>query len=110
MKLWIVSEASKCNTYPDGLCQKGPVAHPGATASPHQQGGGLQLLTGLQDKLDIMLGGQVPTLSTGIFHDDNWKQTTQSDDSPSPNHADGGELGNVDSSRLNQPAEALQTQ
>lgn len=72
--------------------------------------GGLQLLTGLQDKLGIMLGGQIPTLSTGIFHDDNWKQTTQSDDSPSPNHADGGELGNIDSSRLNQPAEALQTQ
>lgn len=69
MKLWIVSEASKCDTDPRGSCQKGPVGHPGTTASPHQRGRGLHLLMALQGNLGITLEGQVLTLPPGTFHD-----------------------------------------
>lgn len=66
-EVWIVSEASKCNIYPGGSCQKGPVAHSGAAASPHQKGRGLQLLTGLQGNLGIMLGVRSRTCPLGYF-------------------------------------------
>lgn len=84
MKLWIVSETSKCDTDPSGSCQKGPVAHPGAKnciPSPVRQR--FAAAHGASGQPRHYIGGSDPDLAPGTFHDDNWQQTTQSDDSPS---------------------------